>query len=180
MSNILSLLTYRAWLKPREVAPQLATHLNFGTVATLYLVIISVSAFISQQQASTPFHIALGNHILYVIIFIILARWPTQMTWAALLKVALLGSSVMTPLNLLPSIIVESFSVDESENLGFLTVMVLLLSTLLIWMLTVRVRLYSTLLALRKRTVFTIVALAFLITLGINFPSALAEIAATR
>lgn len=167
MLDSLSTLTIRAWLKPRETAPQLVQRFDLNTVAALYIILACVTTFALLPQTRTPLYLVFVGHLLAPAVFVLLAKWATKLPWIKLLKIALLGFVVTMPLSLLSNFSIVSPSPDGS-NFVLLSILGIFYAFLTIWILVIQLRLYSEMLSIRKRTVFVIIMIPGLAILTIN------------
>ena len=163
MTDALSLLTVRAWFKPKDTAPQLIQRFDLKTLTILS----AVNIVVTQSSTSVPIYVSVTGHLLAPIAFVLVAKWVDEKSWLALLEIGLLGAVVITPLSLLSNLPIVSPAPDGS-NLALLFVLGLLYLPLNIWIVVIQLQLYSTVLNIRKRTVFVIVVAAAAIIIGIN------------
>ena len=168
MTKALSLLTFRAWFKPKDTAPQLIQRFDFKTLAVLYAAFSAMNIVATQSPISVPIYVSILGYLLAPVVFVLIAKWVTKKSWLALLEIGLLGAIVITPLSLLSNLPIVSPAPDGS-NLALLSILGLLVYLPLnIWIIAIQLRLYSTMLGTRKRTVFAIVIAAAAILIGIN------------
>ena len=170
MTDALSLLTIRAWFKPKDTAPQLIQRFDLKTLTFLYIILSAVNVGVTQSSTSVPTYVSVTGHLLAPIAFVLVAKWIIKKSWLALLEIGFLGAIVITPLSLLSNFPIVSPAPDGS-NLALLSVLgILLYLPLNTWIIVIQLQLYSTMLNIRKRTVFLIVIAAAAIVIGINLP----------
>ena len=168
MLDALSLLTVRAWFNPRRSADQLVRRFDLKTVLALYTLFACVTALVSQLQLGTSYLLVLLGYLLAPVSFLLLTRWVAGTDWATLAKVTLLGFVVTAPLSLLSSISVSPPVSDEPGRLALLSVLGFFYLCLTVWIVVIQLRLYGTLLGLRKRTVFAVLMTTGLVILIVN------------
>lgn len=170
MTNALSLLTFRAWLKPGDTAPQLVQCFNLNIVVVFYTIYTCITIAIAWIQADAPPHFSLFSYVFAPTMFVLLARWAIKLPWLVLLKIVLLGLIVTIPLNFLPGITITFISTYESgeSSLVLFSILALLYFLLPIWTFTIQLRLYSKMLRIRKRIASVIIVATVATTTGVN------------
>ena len=167
MTDALSLLTVRTWFKPKDTAPQLIQRFDLKTLTILYIVLSAVNVVVTQSAASVPIYVSVTGHLLAPIAFVLIAKWVIKKSWLALLEIGFLGAIVITPLSLLSNFPIASPAPDGS-NLVLLSILGLLYLPLNVWIIVIQLQLYSTMLNIRKHTVFVILIAVAATIIGIN------------